>query len=46
MLLTLVASHSAQAKTFHCGATDVTCLIAAITEANASGEMYSHNLED
>jgi hypothetical protein len=33
MLLTLVAPHLAQGKTFHCGATDVSCLIAAITES-------------
>jgi hypothetical protein len=37
MLLPIVASHGAQAKTFHCPAADVPCLIAAITEANTNG---------
>ena len=31
-----LAPHPVQAKTFHCGAGDVSCLIAAINEANAN----------
>jgi hypothetical protein len=36
--LALAIPHPAQAKTFHCGAGDVPCLIATITEANANGK--------
>ncbi len=31
-----LAPHPVQAKTFHCGAGDVSCLVAAINEANAN----------
>ena len=33
-----LAPHPVQAKTFHCGAGNVRCLIAAINEANANGQ--------
>jgi hypothetical protein len=36
--LALATAHSVQAKTFHCRAGDVACIIAAINDANASGE--------
>ena len=36
--LTLANSSAVQAKTFHCGAGNVACLIEAINEANANGE--------
>jgi hypothetical protein len=39
--LALAAPHPVQAKTFHCGAGDVACLIAAITEANANGQKHN-----
>jgi hypothetical protein len=38
VLLLFLISYSAQAKTFHCGAGDALCLIAAMTEANANGK--------
>jgi hypothetical protein len=38
--LVLTTPHSVQAKTFHCGAGDVACLIDAITEANANGQEH------
>jgi len=36
--MALAATAPVQAKTFHCGAGDVPCLIAAITEANTNGQ--------
>jgi hypothetical protein len=46
VLLWLTAlSTVAQAKTFHCSAGDVPCLIAAITEANASGKKNAIQLQ-
>ena len=36
--MVLAATAPVQAKTFHCGAGDVPCLIAAITEANTNGQ--------
>jgi hypothetical protein len=36
--LALALSHGAQAKTFRCGAGDVSCLIDAINTANANGQ--------
>jgi hypothetical protein len=42
--LTLVLPHGVQAKIFHCGAGDVPCLIAAINEANANGQMNTIRL--
>ena len=36
--LTLANSSAVQAKTFHCGAGDVQCLIDAINAANANGQ--------
>ena len=36
--LTLANSSPVQAKTFHCGAGNVACLIAAINDANANGQ--------
>jgi hypothetical protein len=43
--LSLATSHPVQAKTFQCGAGDVACLIAAINEANANGQMNTIRLE-
>jgi hypothetical protein len=36
--LALTSPHAVQAKTFHCGAGDVSCLIDAINTANANGQ--------
>ena len=44
--LTLVTSLPVQAANFHCGAGNVPCLIAAITEANANGEKKNRILLD
>jgi hypothetical protein len=38
LVLALALPFPVRAKTFHCGAGDVQCLIDAITEANANGE--------
>ena len=38
VIYALATSPPVQAKTFHCGAGDVSCLIAAINEANANGQ--------
>src|SRR4051812_32911461 len=43
--LALAHPYPAQAKTFHCGAGDVPCLIAAINEANANGTKNTIRLE-
>jgi len=43
--LALATPHPAQAKTFHCGAGDVPCLIAAIRTANANGQGNTIRLE-
>jgi hypothetical protein len=43
--LALATSHPVQAKTFHCGAGDVACLIAAINDANANGQKNTIRLE-
>src|SRR2546425_10252815 len=43
--LALVRPHLVQAKTFHCGAGDVQCLIDAINEANANGKKNTIWLE-
>jgi hypothetical protein len=38
LLVTWMAPHLTQAKTFHCRATDTPCLITSITEANTNGQ--------
>jgi hypothetical protein len=43
--LALVIPFQVQAKTFHCGAMDVACLIASINEANANGKRNTIRLE-
>ena len=43
--LSVLFSTLVQAKTFHCGAGDVQCLIAAMNEANASGKKNEIRLE-
>ena len=43
--LALALPHSVQAKTFHCDAGDVTCLIAAINQANVNGEKNTIRLQ-
>jgi hypothetical protein len=43
--LVLTYPHLVRAKTFHCGAGDVQCLIDAINEANANGEKNTIRLE-
>ena len=43
--LTLALPLAIQAKTFHCGAGDVPCLIAAINEADAHGKKNTIRLE-
>ena len=43
--LTLANSSAVQAKTFHCGAGDVQCLIDAINAANANGQKNTIRLE-
>ena len=43
--LTLALPLAIQAKTFHCGAGDVQCLIDAINEANANGKKNTIRLE-
>jgi hypothetical protein len=43
--LALATPLPVQAKTFHCGAGDVACLIAAINEANANGTKNTIRLE-
>jgi hypothetical protein len=43
--LALALPLSVEAKTFHCGAGDVPCLIAAINQANANSEKNTIRLE-
>jgi hypothetical protein len=43
--LTLANSSAVQAKTFHCSAGDVPCLIAAINTANGNGQTNTIHLE-
>jgi hypothetical protein len=43
--LALALPHSVQAKTFHCDADDVKCLIAAINQANANGDKNTIRLQ-
>ena len=43
--LTLLLPFLVQAKTFHCGAGDVACLIAAINAANTNGQRNTIRLE-
>jgi hypothetical protein len=43
--LVLAVSPPIQAETFHCGAGDVACLIAAINDANANGQKNTIRLE-
>jgi hypothetical protein len=43
--LALAGPHVSQAKTFHCDAGDVQCLINAITTANANGEQNTIRLQ-
>ena len=43
--LALAGPHVSQAKTFHCDAGDVQCLIAAINQANANGEKNTIRLQ-